>query len=74
MYGNAWAGKSDVAAGRRGGVNSLVFEMAQADAGPSKGIQEVNAAGLPGSVVGIFNIVALDHSGQTGAGGLEADA
>ena len=61
-------------AGKCRGVNSLVSEKAQASAGLFKSIQEVNAAGLYGDMVGNFNVVALDHSGQAGAGGVAADA
>jgi len=61
VFLNAFAGKCR-------GVNSLVSEKAQADRGPPKSIQEVNAVSLLGGVVGIFNVVAINQSGWTGYG------
>jgi len=58
----------NAAAGKCRGVNSLVSEKAQAYAGARKGSQEVNAIGISRCVVGIFNVVALNHSGWTGSG------
>jgi len=58
----------NAAAGKCRGVNSLVSEKAQADVGACKGSQKVNAVTMSGSVVGIFNVVALNQSGWMGSG------